>query len=91
MQLTSSIQQRPISDDSKTILETDEGDTLALFTDRADYVPVGRTKIRFNGDEEHELSVPIESLRDIADAITEHANHLDQLRGKPSPTLSEPF
>jgi hypothetical protein len=86
MRLTSNIQQRPISDVSKTILETDEGDTLALFTDRSDYVPVGRTKIRLNGDEGREMSVRIEALREIAAAIIEHADHLDQLTGHPAPT-----
>lgn len=89
MRIANHIDRRPISDNAKTILETDEGDTLALFTDRTDYVPVGRTKLRFNGDEEHEMLVPIESLRDIAQAIVEHADHLDATRGAPAP--STPF
>lgn len=84
MRIANDINHHPISDNAMTILETDDGNTVALFTDRTDYIPVGRTTLRFNDDEEHELRVPIESLRDVAEAIVRHADYLDATSGAPA-------
>lgn len=89
MRITSAIDRLPIKDHAKTILETDDGDTIALFTDRSNYVPVGRTKLRINGDVESEIELPIEALRDIANALRQHAAHLDATAGHPSINSSE--
>lgn len=82
--LYSAIDKMPIIDTAKTVLETDEGDIIALFTSRRDYVPMQKTRIRINGDQAREVEVSIEALRDLANAIRAHADHLDATAGGPA-------